>query len=303
MVPPRCPHSPAARPAPVVRRSWSSARVGPLARAACVAGRVVLGFAFASTGVSGCAHAPRFPALATLTHADVAARLGTAARARRAVEGTARAALPGIGGAVLNATLDLAAAAPARLSVAVRSFFEVPAQVFVADGDVVTLYDASSGAPVFRRGPAHERALGRVLGVPLAPDDAVAVLLGRAPVDADAALPARVRLVGVDEDAGTYTASVERAGRGALRVTARVDDDAIVAWEVWRGDGRPLLRARCSDFVDVGGVAFARRIAVEPVDGGPGVVLTMGQATWNPPSLPDTAFVLEPPPGTPIAPL
>jgi hypothetical protein len=277
------------------------------ARAGSVLAVVVLVTLAALLGLGGgCRHVggPRFPALATLQHADVVARLTAAANRRHALEGTARAALPGVGGAVLNATVDVAAAAPARLAVAVRSFFEVPAQVLVANDGVVTLYDAGSGAPRFLRGPADERSLSRVLGVALAPDDAVAVILGRAPVDpVPGRPPPRVRLVGIDDERGTYTAVVERAGRGALVLTARVDDDAIVAFEVWRGDGRPLLRARCSDFVILDGVAFARRIDVAPVDGGTGLVITMQEATWNPATLPDTAFVLEPPPGTPLAPL
>jgi hypothetical protein len=234
--------------------------------------------------------------------------LRTAAARRLAVEGVARVGLPGVGGAVAHVTVDVAAAAPDRLSVAVRSFFEAPQQIFVASGDVVTLYDATGGAPRFRRGPAGEQTLERVLGVPLAPDDAVALLLGRAPLhDVGGRPPPRLRVVAVDETAGTYTARIERAGRGALLVTARFADDAVVAVEVWRGDGRPLVRARCGDFVDVGGIAFARRIElslVEPPTEGPGtVVIALSPVTFNPTSLPDTAFVLNVPPGMPVEPL
>ena len=256
-----------------------------------------------------CVHVPRFPEVRALTHADVTSRLRASAERRRSVDGVAKAALPGLSGAVLNATVDVAAAAPDRLSVAVRSFFEAPQQILVANADGVTLYDATSGAPHFFRGPASERTLARVLGVPLLPDDAVALILGRAPLDVVDGRPTpRVRLVAVDDVAGTYTARIERAGRGALLVTARVTDDAIVAVEVWRGDGRPLVRASCSDFVVQDGTAFARRIELSLVDdaSGPGpqsVVLSMSKATWNPPALPETAFVLDVPPGLPLEPL
>jgi hypothetical protein len=272
--------------------------------------RVVVAFAFlGAVGTVACVHIQRFPEVRALTHADVDARLRASAARRHAVDGVAKASLPGLSGAVLNATVDVAAAAPDRLSVAVRSFFEVPQQILVATADGVTLYDATSGAPRFLRGPASDRSLARVLGVPLAPDDAVALILGRAPLDVVAGHPPpRVRLVAVDEDAGTYTARIERAGRGALLVTARVSDDALVAAEVWRGDGRPLVRARCGDFVVEGGVAFARRIELSLVDADDGqipaeVVLSMARATWNPPALPDTAFVLDVPEGMSVEPL
>ena len=274
--------------------------------------RVVVFLAFLLGPVGGdvaCVHLPRFPEVRALTHADVDARLRAAAARRRAVDGVAKAALPGLSGAVLNATVDIAAAAPDRLSVAVRSFFEVPQQILVATADGVTLYDATSGAPRFLRGPATDRSLARVLGVPLAPDDAIALVLGRAPLDVvPGRPPPRVRLVAVDEDGGTYTARIERPGRGALLVTARVTDDAIVAAEVWRGDGRPLVRARCADFVAQDGVAFARRIELALVDDDAGirpaeVVLSITKATWNPPALPDSAFVLDVPDGITVQPL
>jgi hypothetical protein len=258
---------------------------------------------------AACVHVPRFPEVRALGSADVEARLRAAALRRVAVDGVAKAALPGLGGAVVNATVDVAAAAPDRLSVAVRSFFEVPQQILVANGDVVTLYDATTGAPRFFAGPASDRTLARVLGVPLSPDDAVALILGRAPLDTrDGRPPPRVRLVAVDDDEGTYTARIERAGRGALLVTARVSDDAIVAVEVWRGDGRPLVRATCGDFVVHDGVAFARRIVLSLVDDGlapgpRGVVLSMTKANWNPAALPDSAFVLDVPPDQPVLPL
>ncbi|MBM4281090.1 MAG: hypothetical protein FJ137_10135 [Deltaproteobacteria bacterium] len=276
---------------------------------------VLVGLALAGpTGtitVAGCAHAPRFPAVHALNDASVATRLQVAAARRHAVDGVAKAGLPGVGGAVASVTVDVIAAAPDRLMVAVRSFFEAPQQIVVAHGDVVTLYDATAGSPQFLRGPADEGTLRRVLGLPLLPDDAVALLLGRAPVDAvaDRALP-RVRLVAVDDDDGTYTARVERDAadrRGAWVVTARVTDDALVGVVVEGRDGRALVRARCSDFVEVGGAAFARRLELTLVDapaGGPGVVvLSLPQATWNPASLPEGAFVLEPPPDVVVHPL
>ena len=257
----------------------------------------------------GCQHAAPLPEASTLTSAGIATRLSTSSAQRQRLDGVIKAALPGLQGAVLSATVDVAAEAPRQLSIAVRSFFEVPTQVFVADADTVTLYDASSGAPRFSRGPATDKSLQRVLGVPLVPDDVVALILGRAPVDAVSGRPApRVKVLAIDERAGTYTASIERAGRGTLWWTARFADDALVALTAFAGDGRRLVEATCSDHRIVDGVAFAHAVRLRLVPESEGgafadskeVVLTVQQATFNGPPLPPEAFVLEPPPGTPV---
>jgi hypothetical protein len=274
-----------------------------------VAGVAVVLLAVLVQGATACVHGPRFAAVHALTDEIVAQRLRVASQARRAVDGVFKAALPGMSGVVLHATLDVVARAPAALSVSVRSFFEVPQQVLVADGETVTLYDASSGTPRFARGSASEQTLEHIFGLPLAPDDAVALLLGRAPLDVSPGRPPpRVRLVSIDDQQGTYTARIERAGRGAFVVTARVEDDVVVDAELWRGDGRPLLHARCRSFVTAEGVTFARHIeltAREPgVDGSvAALVWTAQQVAWNPTSLPDGAFSLVPPPGFVVEPL
>ncbi len=204
----------------------------------------------------------------------------------------------------MNATVDVACQAPQSLSVSVRSFFEVPMQVLTANDHVVTLYDASSGTPRFAQGPASERSLTRVLGVPLAPDDATALILGRAPLHAHKpGWPApRVRVVDVDDKARTYTAAIERPGRGLLRWTARFDDDAAVAVEAFTGDGRPLVRAELSQHAAHSDVLFAQRVTVKTTDGKE-VVLTVQQGSYNGTPLPPESFSLTPPPGAVIDPL
>ena len=268
--------------------------------------------AFVVIALDGCAHTAPLPAAETLTTEGITARLTSSAQQRQRLDGVIKAALPGLQGAVLSAIVDVAAEAPRQLSVSVRSFFEVPTQVLVADNDTVTLYDASSGAPRFSRGPATDKSLQRVLGVPLVPDDVVALILGRAPVAVVEGAPAaRLKVLGIDEQAGTYTVSIERAGRGTLWWTARFSDDALVALVAFAGDGRRLVEARCSDHVVVAGVAFAHAVRLRLVPDSEGgafaeskeVVLTVQQATFNGPPLPPEAFVLVPPPGTPINPM
>lgn len=272
---------------------------------------VVVVVALASVGslVSSCVTMSPLPAASTLSDDGVHTRLTTGMQKRERVEAIVKAALPGPAGAVVSATVDVAAEAPRRLSVSVRSFFEMPTQVLVANDDVVTLYDASSGSPRFSRGPASDKSLQRVLGVPLAPDDVVALILGRAPLQArDGWAAPTVKVLGVDQAAGTYTAKITRAGRGVIEWTARYSDDALVSLKAFAGDGRALVVGDCSDFVDVGGVVFAKRVKLRLVPEREGgafeeareVVLTVQEATFNGPPLPPEAFTLEPPPGTAI---
>jgi hypothetical protein len=223
---------------------------------------------------------------------------------RERFEGVVKAALPGIEGAVVNATLDVAAQAPATLSVAVRSFFEVPQQILVASDGTVTLYDATSGSARFARGPATDQSLKNVLGLPLAPDDAVALLLGRAPLEPSRpGWPApRVRVLGVDVD--TFTVAIERVGRGAIHWQVRHGDGVVVAASFFTGDGRRVLDATITDrSPGEDGLAFPRRIVVTlQADSGRrgDVVLTVQDGRFNGPPLPAESFVLEPPPGIPL---
>lgn len=237
--------------------------------------------------------------------ADAArARLVDDAARRQRFEGVVKAGLPGIEGAVVNATLDVAAQAPAQLSVAVRSFFEVPQQILVASDGTVTLYDATSGSARFTRGPATDQSLKNVLGLPLAPDDAVALLLGRAPLEPSRpGWPApRVRVLDVDVE--TFTVAIERAGRGAIHWQVRHGDGVVVAATFFTGDGRRVLDAKVTDRSDADdGVAFPRRIVVTLLaDSGRSgdVVLTVQDGRFNGPPVPPEAFVLEPPPGVAI---
>lgn len=265
---------------------------------------VVLVVAVAGTG---CPHRVAGVDVSTLTHESVRARLQQSAERRASMQGVIKARLPGLEGVVVNATIDVAGRAPGDLFVAVRSFFEVPQQVLVArqnDGaSEVTLYDATSGAPHFFRGPGSEKTLQRVLGVPLAPDDVVALLLARPPLDGRPGWPLpRVRLIGVDEDAGTYTAQIERAGRGPLVVVVDARTDTLLQATVLRGDGRKLVAAVFEAPRAVAGVVFAGRVKLTVIETGQQLVLEVQEATWNE-AIADEAFKLDPPDGMTLEPL
>jgi outer membrane lipoprotein-sorting protein len=256
-----------------------------------------------------CVPAAALPVVESMNDAQARARLAATGARRERMDAIVKAALPGLQGVVVNATMDVAAVAPAQFSVSVRSFFEVPQQVLVADGSTVTIYDATSGSPRFYQGPANALSLRRVLGLPLSPEDAVALMLGRAPLSAEREgwpLP-RVHVIAVDGATQTYTVSIERPGRGALHWTARLKDDALVGLVVFTGDGRPLVNATLTDHRDVDGTAFAQRIAVhlEDASGGDGqeVVLRVIDGHFNGPPLPPEAFTLTPPPGVRVDPL
>lgn len=251
----------------------------------------------------GC-HTARLPdptALTTLSHADARDRLARSAALRSRMTGAVKARLPGLQGVVLNADLDVAAQVPGQLSVAVKSFFEAPAQVFVTDGERVTLYDATSGAPVFYVGTVSQRALEKVLQLPLAPVDAVDLVLGRPPIAKDS----RVRVTKVQPEAGLYEVSVESPQRGQTVLVMRAADDVVVEWRAFHPDGRPLLVARCEDLRRAGELTFAHRITIEVMDGEKPrtVVLEAKDVVWNGTVVPPEAFHLDPPPGMQAIPL
>lgn len=270
----------------------------------------LVGLAVSAAGVSACVTTPVAPTGPAIDDATATQRLARDAAPRLRFEGVVKASLPGLRGAVINATLDVAAQATSQLTVAVRSFFEVPQQILAASDGTVTLYDATSGTARFSRGPATDQALKNVLGVPLAPDDAVALILGRAPTEAHkVGWPApRLRVLGSDAD--TFTVAIERAGRGAVHWTARRSDDVVTSVTFFTGDGRRLLQADVGEHVAKDGVLFPRVVRVTFLKDsgreGSEVVLTVQDAQgggFNGPPLPPETFVLEPPPGVVVGPL
>lgn len=247
-----------------------------------------------------------FPAACTTTAGvqrsdeDVSAQVARLGQERRQLQAVVKAALPGISGVVANVTLDVACKAPQKLSVAVRSFFEVPQQMLVTDGETVTLYDATSGSPRFSQGNASARSLQRVLGLPLTPDDAVALLMARPPLEPTRTgyPPSRLR-IGAHHDDGSVDVDVERVGRSMLRFHLDATR-GVTALTVMAGDGRPLLEASYADVAADGLARTIRIVLANPPPEGPAeVVLSLSDVELNVP-IDDEAFVLSPPPGTPV---
>lgn len=263
----------------------------------CAAPLVVIGLVAMLAG--GCPARPALPDLSNLTDREAVARVHQAAARRARMVGTLKARLPGVEGMLMNATLDVAAEPPARLSVAVRSFFEQPMQVLVTDGDVLTLFDATQGTPVFRRGAVDARAVSLLLPVPLWPHEVVEVLLARPPPGA------RGRLVAVDEARGTFDVWLESAGGAPSRLTIRAIDDGVVRWQHFRKDGRPVVDVEYGDLRPVGNAVMPFAWTMKLLDREPAaaLILTATDVIFNGPTLGDDAFRLDPPPGTPVLPL
>lgn len=249
--------------------------------------------------IAGCPHPAPLPNLDGLTD-EVAVRRARAGGERRArLVGTIKARLPGLEGVVASADLDVALQPSAMVSVAVRSFFEQPMQMLVTDGEQVTVFDATQGQPMFFRGSADATTLARVLPLPLSPREAVAIFLARPPVDGAA------RLLGVDREAGTYDLWLEPPDIGPCRLTVRAADDAVVRWQAFKRDGRPLLDVGYRDLRPADGTTVPFAWHVRRLDVTPELTLdfTATDVTWNGPPLPPDAFRLEPPPGTELKPL
>lgn len=248
---------------------------------------------------AGCPHRAPLPDLEGLTDDVAVARVRQSGERRVRLAGTLKARLPGLEGVIASADLDVALQPRAMVSVAVRSFFEQPMQMFVTDGAQVTVFDATQGQPQFFRGPADAASLARVLPLPLSPREAVAIFLARPPVDGGA------RLVAVDREAGTFELWLEPPDVGPCQVTIRATDDAVLRWRLHRRDGRPLLEVSYGDLRSANGatVPFAwhvRRLDVTPEQA---LDFVATDVTWNGPPLPAEAFVLEPPAGTELKPL
>ena len=145
--------------------------------------RALLLFSVVVAVAAGCPRPAPLPSLDGLTD-EVAVRRARAGGERRArLVGTIKARLPGLEGVVASADLDVALQPRAMVSVAVRSFFEQPMQMLVTDGELVTVFDATQGQPVFFRGSADAATLARVLPLPLSPRETVAIFLARPPVE------------------------------------------------------------------------------------------------------------------------
>lgn len=149
-----------------------------------------------------------------------------------------------------------AAAAPASLQIQANDFFGRPQSVLACDGRRFGLWVAAENA--YYTGPATPANLARFLRVPLAPEEVVALLLGRAP-----RIAAGAWKLEVDREAGAYKLSATSTD-GQRTQSLWVDPLTVrpVRSEVAPTSGEGGYRARFSDFQS-GTPPFPKRIALE----------------------------------------
>lgn len=202
---------------------------------------------------------PTLPEIERLTSPEVArVRLEKEGARRERLSGHVKARMDGIQGLFASADLDVLIERPAKLHIAVRSFFEQPMLVLATDGVFLSGYDATGGSPVFLKDAVDGRTFERLVGVEIWPQDLVALFLGVPP-----AAGADARQLAIDEKARTYQLGVVEPQGFVSVITARLEDDAMVRWQRYDASGSPLFDARYSDFEVRGGVPFAHTVRLE----------------------------------------
>lgn len=180
------------------------------------------------------------------------AGLSDSVRDRTGVRATARVSLSGSRGASFARQL-LLLERPARLRVEVLGLLGQRVAVLVTDGDEYDLYRAETGT--VERGSMHPAILWEVAGVPLTPEQAVALLLG-APRTPPQALPGRA----LESASGTLRLEWEESGSLPARALEFDPEGRLQRYELGPRGDRAFLRVEWSDYRDVAGEPFAHRV-------------------------------------------
>jgi len=189
----------------------------------------------AVAALAACARRAPPPDL-SLEPAPLLAQVRDAAARVAAVRGPARIRVKGQGKASLPAYV--AAERPDRLHLEALDFFGNPAAVLVTAGGRLAIYDARERT--YYRGAATARNLGRLVPLPLAPEELVAILCG-APLlrgEAVRAEPGRGHVTLEVRD-GARTTTVRVIARAAVS-RATVRDALGGGYELANGDRRDL---------------------------------------------------------------
>jgi hypothetical protein len=219
---------------------------------------------------------PRPERLVAAAHARAQARVALRARARVRLSGQATAGF---------ARQLLLLERPARLRVEVLGLLGQRVAVLATDGVGYDLYRAETG--VVEHGAVHAAILAEVAGVPLRPEDAVALLLGDPPLPA-AGAPRRALALGDGGVAVEWSAASGAARRAEFDARGR-----LRAFEEGLR-GTTWLRAGWDEFEDAGEEgAFARRVTLDFPTSDTGAEISFEQVELNPP-IDESLFRLEP---------
>jgi outer membrane lipoprotein-sorting protein len=187
----------------------------------------------------------------------------------------------------VKAKEDIVAKRPGNLRVEAMSPFGV-ALLLAAQGSDLSIFEP--GQNRFIRGQANADTLYKYVRIPMAPTDAVGLLMGLAPSDFPLSTPAD----SVSNDSGMLVATYGNTASGT-RVLGFSDGNLAMVRETG-ADGRVSYEVRYSDYHDIGGVMFPYMIDATFPEAGSHVTFRYLRPIVNG-VIPDSTFVLTPAPG------
>ena len=189
----------------------------------------------------------------------------------------------------VKAKEDIVVKRPGNLRVEAMSPFGV-ALLLAAQGSELAIFEP--GRNRFMRGNATADTLYRYVRIPMAPADAVGLLMGLAPPEF--ALNGIADLV--SNDGAMTVASYGNPASGTRELGFSGGNLAMVRETAANGNGRVTYEVRYSDYHDIGGVMFPYLVDATFPAAGSHVTFRYLRPIVNG-NIPDSTFVLTPAPG------
>jgi outer membrane lipoprotein-sorting protein len=190
----------------------------------------------------------------------------------------------------VKAKEEIVAKRPGNLRVEAMSPFGV-ALLLAAQGSDLAIFEP--GRNRFIRGQANADTLYKYVRIPMAPTDAVGLLMGLAPSD----FPLSTAADSVSTDGGMIVATYGNATSGT-RVLGFTDGNLAMVRETG-ADGSVSYEVRYSDYHDIGGVMFPYVVDANFPSAGSRVSFRYLRPIVNG-VIPDSTFVLTPAPGASV---
>jgi outer membrane lipoprotein-sorting protein len=187
----------------------------------------------------------------------------------------------------VKAKEDIVAKRPGNLRVEAMSPFGV-ALLLAAQGPDLAIFEPAQNR--FMRGQANADTLYKYVRIPMAPTDAVGLLLGLAPAD----FPLSANADSVSTDGGMIVATYGNAQSGT-RALGFTDGNLAMVRETG-ADGRVNYEVRYSDYHDIGGLMFPYVVDATFPAASSHVTFRYIRPIVNG-IIPDSTFVLTPAPG------
>jgi hypothetical protein len=178
----------------------------------------------------------------------------------------------------------LAVTRPAALHIETFNFFGKPVSVLVSDGDRFSLYDADKN--VFYGGPATTESMARFLPIALAPEEAVALILGQVP-----RIPAQSATLVLDAERGRYRLTLKA---GEIQQVLEIDPKTL---DILRSTvtGAEAYNLQLEDYRNEPGGRFPHQITLDAPASNVELTYKYGDVKVN--GAPDlTLFHQDPPP-------